>query len=89
MRELTCREVVNFLMDYLAGELSSEECHLFEEHLSECNHCVAYLQSYKTSIRLGKAVCLEESVSVPEELTRAILVVRNRGIIEWSRNHRD
>ncbi len=80
---MTCREFIDFLMDYLTGELPAEQRACFEEHLGECPDCVAYLRSYEATIRIGKAVCAgpTEPVpgDVPEELVRAILAARRRG----------
>ena len=79
---MTCRELVEFLMDYLDGQLSGPERMCFEEHLEECPDCVAYLATYRKAIRLGKEACTAGNDSiptdVPEELVRAILAARRR-----------
>jgi anti-sigma factor RsiW len=73
---MTCRELVEFLMDYLDGLLSEPERLCFEEHLGECPDCVAYLATYQEAIRLGKEACTAGDASippdVPEDLVRAI-----------------
>jgi anti-sigma factor RsiW len=79
---MTCRELVDFLMDYLDGLLSEPERLCFEEHLGECPDCVAYLASYREAVRLGKEACTagEDAIpsEVPEELVRAVLAARRR-----------
>jgi anti-sigma factor RsiW len=74
---MTCREVSEFLMAYLDDELPVRKRRVFEEHLHECEDCVAYLESYKATIELGKAAfdCDDDGVpaSVPDELVQAIL----------------
>ena len=79
---MTCREVIEFLAEYLAGELPPEQGKVFTEHLDACPDCVAYLKSYEEAIRLGKIALSEpdESVSddIPEELVQAILAARRR-----------
>ena len=79
---MTCREVIAFLMEYLAGELPPEQHKAFTEHLDACPECVAYLKGYEEAVRLGKAAFsdADESVSddVPEELVQAILATRRR-----------
>lgn len=77
---MTCRELTEFLLEYLSGELSPSERATFEEHLAECPDCVHYLESYRTTVELGKA-CFDEPnqpvpKEVPEELVRAILSAR-------------
>ena len=79
-RELTCREVADFLAAYFAGELSLEERFVFEGHLAECLECAAYLRSYAETIRLAKHAYADDPVptDVPEGLVRAILEARER-----------
>jgi anti-sigma factor RsiW len=76
-REVTCRELVEFLDDYLSRALPAERRAEFEAHLAACPSCVAYMKSYLASIELGRAALLasEEPVpgDVPEDLVRAIL----------------
>lgn len=76
---MTCREIIEFLVDYLNQELPERERVLLENHLEICPPCVAYLHTYKEAILLGKK-CLCEGDSpiepVPEDLVRAILEAR-------------
>ena len=78
---MTCKEMIDFLMDYLDGILSEPQRARFEEHLAECSDCVAYLATYREAVRIGKAVCSEEHEAapphVPEELVQAILSARS------------
>ena len=78
---MTCRELVEFLMDYVDGLLSEPERLCFEEHLGECPDCVAYLATYREAIRLGKEACTAGDAipaEVPEDLVRAVLAARRR-----------
>jgi anti-sigma factor RsiW len=78
---MTCRELVDFLMSYLDGDLPPDQRKRFEEHLSVCPLCVNYMGTYIETVRLGKAACtpLDQPVpdDVPEELVRAILAARD------------
>jgi anti-sigma factor RsiW len=51
----TCREVITFLLQYLSDELPPEKVIEFEEHLAVCPSCVAYLRSYRESVRVARA----------------------------------
>lgn len=77
---MTCREFIEFLLEYLSEELPETRRAEFERHLAACPHCVAYLRSYEETIKLGKAVFaqLDDLVppEVPEELIQAILAAR-------------
>ncbi len=79
---MTCRELVEFLNDYLDGQLPGPERRRFERHLGDCPDCVAYLTTYRAAVRLGKEVCRceDESVpaEVPEQLVRAVLSALGR-----------
>jgi anti-sigma factor RsiW len=80
---VSCRVFVEFLSEYLSGELTAAERAEFEVHLAECPECVAYLDTYQKTIRLGKTVCdhPEDRVpdEVPEQLVRALLAARTKG----------
>jgi anti-sigma factor RsiW len=53
-RDLTCRELVDFLMAWLDDELPASERASFAAHLEECEDCVAYLRSYEATLRLER-----------------------------------
>jgi len=79
---ITCHELIDFIGDYLDGSLSAEMRHEFERHLGVCPSCVAYLEGYKQTIRLGKMALRpsDEPASgiVPEGLLRAIRAARTK-----------
>ena len=69
---LPCTEIIGFLADYLDGELPPDRRSEFDRHLAVCPSCVAYLESYKETIRMAKGSELPVE-EVPEELIKAIL----------------
>jgi anti-sigma factor RsiW len=76
---MTCRELTDFVLDYLAGELPAPLRQAFDRHLDACPNCRVYLATYEYAI---KAECLafgEElgaEPPLPEDLVRAILAAR-------------
>jgi len=82
---ITCKELVDFLMDYVENDLPPEQRAEFERHLAVCPRppCVAYLESYRETIALGRAAMTspgpQASEAVPEELVQAILAARAKG----------
>lgn len=83
MKGLTCRELADFLLQYLEGELPAEQRAEFEEHLEDCPPCVHYLESYETTVQLEKEAAREPEDALPPEeapeaLVRAILAARER-----------
>jgi anti-sigma factor RsiW len=83
MAVLTCRDVVNFLIDYLDQSLDPAQRAEFEAHLAVCDECVAYLRTYEQTVRLGQAAFDDTDdaaeASVPRRLIEAILAARRRG----------
>lgn len=79
--DVSCQQVIEFLGEYLSGELSLGERLRFEAHLVLCRHCREYLASYRQTILLAKewgAEGTEEACeSIPEDLIKAILAARN------------
>ena len=80
---MTCKDFIEFLVDYVGGELPEAQKARFEEHIGICRSCVAYLSNYKDTVELAKISFGEPSDpvpgDVPEELVAAILAARKAG----------
>jgi anti-sigma factor RsiW len=76
-RDLTCRQAVELVTDYLEGALSRRERRRFEKHLRGCPHCSTYLEQIRTAIRLTGRVD-------PDDLDPAT----REGLIELYRRYR-
>jgi anti-sigma factor RsiW len=50
-RELTCREMVKLVTDYLERRLPAEERERFEQHLAVCDGCQAYVEQMRATLR--------------------------------------
>lgn len=71
---MNCREVIEFLADYIEGELAPRVSAEFERHLSICASCTAYLASYRETIVVARIVETQSLPDeAPEELIEAIL----------------
>jgi len=79
---MTCRELADFLMDYLTGDLPADVRSAFDRHLTLCPNCVAYLRGYKATVELGRAAFANDeadaTTEAPEDLVRAILAARKQ-----------
>lgn len=77
---MTCRDMIDFLMDYVEEQLSTAERRRFDEHLEACPECVDYVDSYRTMTGFGDLICAPENdetpPEMPEELVTAILEAR-------------
>jgi len=70
---MTCREMVSFLLEYVAGDLEPQVVAEFERHIVECSDCTVYLSQYRTTIRAGSAAFDESLEPLPDALVAAIL----------------
>jgi anti-sigma factor RsiW len=49
---LPCRELVELVTEYLEDALSAEDRARFEAHIAACEHCSAYLEQMRVTLRL-------------------------------------
>ena len=75
---MTCKELIEFLDRYVSGSLAGESRTLFDQHLEICPECADYLDSYRTTIRLGRESLRSDGAGgveppMPEDLVKAIL----------------
>jgi anti-sigma factor RsiW len=60
-RDLTCRELVELVTDYLDSALPDAERVRFETHMASCEGCDRYVEQIRTTVALtGEARALEE-----------------------------
>lgn len=76
MIELTCRDVAEFLADYIDDALAPAQRQAFEQHLAECDWCVAYVRNYEETVRLGRSAFDDLERADPELVQRLIAAVR-------------
>jgi anti-sigma factor RsiW len=50
-RDLTCKELVELVTDYLDGALPADTRRRFDEHLASCPFCQIYLNQMRQTIR--------------------------------------
>jgi anti-sigma factor RsiW len=51
--ELTCKEIVEIVTDYLEGALPRDRRRAFEAHLAACDGCTEYVRQMRETIRLA------------------------------------
>jgi predicted anti-sigma-YlaC factor YlaD len=70
--ELTCKELVEVVTDYLEGRLPPVERVRFEEHVAFCSWCRTYLEQMRETVRLTGTLAEEDlSPEAREGLLRA------------------
>ena len=77
---MTCRELNDFVLDFLSGELPAPLRQVFDRHLDACGNCRMYLATYQATIkaeRLAFGADPGPEAPLPEELVQAILAARD------------
>jgi anti-sigma factor RsiW len=80
-REISCKEFVELLNEYVDGELDASRRAVFDRHLSVCPDCTNYLDSYKKTMQLSLAAMIGAPLLAeppPAELVAAVLEARKR-----------
>jgi predicted anti-sigma-YlaC factor YlaD len=67
--------MVELVTEYLEGAMSPREIAIFENHLSVCPGCTAYLEQMRQTIRLAGKLT-EESIA-PQARDELLQVFRN------------
>jgi predicted anti-sigma-YlaC factor YlaD len=78
-RELTCKELVEVVTDYLESRMPADERVRFEQHLVYCAPCRAYVEQMRETIRLTGTLREED---VPAEGRESLL----RVFRDWKQN---
>ena len=77
---LTCKQLIDALVDYVDGRLSLSRRFAVMVHLFCCGHCRSYLHDYKVTIEASQASMSQvdepPAVAVPEDFVQAVLQAR-------------
>jgi anti-sigma factor RsiW len=70
--QMSCRELVTLVTEYLEGTLGARDRRRFEDHIRGCDGCTTYLEQMRETIRLAGTLS-ERDISPParEELLAA------------------
>lgn len=77
---ITCRQLIDFIGDYVEGTLDDGSRMEFERHLGRCRSCQAYLETYRQTMAAARTLLATDDAvdDVPEELIETILAARHR-----------
>jgi anti-sigma factor RsiW len=67
---VTCEQATALLLDYVSGTLDPATTLIVERHLARCNDCLAFLQTYRETIRATRTLRYDD---MPEELQHRLL----------------
>ncbi len=78
---MTCRELADFIADYLTNALDPDVRARFDHHLARCRNCRQYLANYSTLLDLEREAFEEDWDQLPddlrEQLVQAIIAARS------------
>ncbi len=77
--QLTCRELVEIVTDYLEGGLTDADRRRFEDHVGECDGCAGYVDQIRTMIEIVGRITVDDLTAE----TRDGLLVAFR---DWKRD---
>jgi len=67
--EVSCKECVDLLMDYIDRSLDVETYKRLDHHLQSCPPCIHFLKSYRKCSELAGQL-RDQRVQIPAELER-------------------
>jgi anti-sigma factor RsiW len=70
--EMECRRIAELLGDYLEGTLPKRTAELLEWHIDACPPCVAFVNTYRGTVNVTRAL---RDVEIPSELKARLLAV--------------
>jgi anti-sigma factor RsiW len=80
-QDITCKQVVEIITDYLEGSLNPEDRKRFEDHLQDCSGCRTYLEQMRqTILALGRLPELYISLEAQGTLLRAFRDWKNHSM---------
>jgi hypothetical protein len=62
---ISCKQLVDYCMDYLSGSLPAEERESFDGHLAYCPECVKFFHTYKKTPAISRGAL---SLEMPERV---------------------
>jgi 23S rRNA U2552 (ribose-2'-O)-methylase RlmE/FtsJ len=66
---LTCQQVTDVLVDYVAEDMAPAMRTVFAKHLRNCQDCRAFLNTYRETIRATRTVRCED---IPGEMLNRV-----------------
>ena len=73
---MTCQQLAELLIDYVADELPPEQVEQIRLHLALCSHCVCYIETYELTIKMTRR--LPAAAPPPELLERLRAAVESQ-----------
>jgi predicted anti-sigma-YlaC factor YlaD len=72
--QLTCREVVELVTNYVEGAMTAAERRRVDVHLAGCDGCTRFLEQMRRTVQLAGRVTEEDVSALPPETLGPLLV---------------
>jgi anti-sigma factor RsiW len=66
---LTCREIVDYCLDFLSGSLPTTERQLFSAHLRNCAECMRFFETYRKTPEISREAL---ALRIPDRIRVAV-----------------
>jgi anti-sigma factor RsiW len=86
---LTCQQVTALLVEYVNDTLAPETIRAFQEHLRDCADCLAYLRTYRATIRALGTVRYEDMPAALQDRLLSFLQTRLTRVPQACQGGRD
>lgn len=77
--DLNCEKTTSLIMDYIKGELDADVSIQLDKHLGICPDCVAFLNTYKKTIKLVSSFYSKKSQKRKKGLKKSLGARVNKG----------
>ena len=67
--EISCKEVIRQISNYIDGEIDATQRQLITDHLKNCDHCTAIYDGSRNVIQL---VCDERTFELPQGFSQRL-----------------
>ena len=74
--DLTCQQVIALLVEYVTDALAPETLRAFQEHLRACEDCLAYLNTYRATIRATRTLRYDDMPTALQDRLLSFLRTR-------------
>jgi anti-sigma factor RsiW len=68
---MTCRELTELLLDFVAGELAEDKIQQIRDHLEDCPPCVTIVETYRLTIHVTRQLPCQPLPPLCEQRLRA------------------
>jgi hypothetical protein len=67
--KVTCRQIEEWLLEFVSGELPADICQHIQVHLEYCRPCVTLIETYQVTINIGRKL---QPRPVPDRLQQRL-----------------